>query len=170
MSSSDAAQTADKRNLVVKRTFDAPLVQVWKAWSDADEVMRWWGPDGFTAPSAQMDFREGGVSLVCMRAPQEFGGQDLYNTWTYGEIVPMERIEFFTHLSDKDGNTVTPASLGFPGDFPQGIRSVVVFKALGNRQTEVTVTEYDYAADSSMYELSKTGMEQCLEKMAKTFV
>ena len=72
-----------KHNVVVTRVFDAPVSEVWKAWSDSAYVMQWWGPTGFTCPLAEMDFREGGTLLVCMRAPQEFGGQDMYSTWTY---------------------------------------------------------------------------------------
>src|SRR5512134_3202116 len=74
------------RDLILTRTFDAPVKSVWKAWSDAEYVKRWWGPTGFSAPVARMDFREGGSSLVCMRSHQEFGGQDLYNSWTYQKI------------------------------------------------------------------------------------
>ncbi len=61
-----------------------------------------------------MDFREGGTSLVCMRAPAEYGGQDLYNTWTYTRIVPNERIEFVQHFADQDGNKVSPTAHGLP--------------------------------------------------------
>ena len=55
----------------ITRIFDAPVERVWRAWSDGNQVMRWWGPAGFTSPGAAMEFREGGVSLVCMRAPAE---------------------------------------------------------------------------------------------------
>jgi uncharacterized protein YndB with AHSA1/START domain len=65
--------------------------------------MQWWGSNGFASPSAEIDFREGGTSLVCMRAPKELGGQDLFSTWTYKKIVPMELIEFIQNLADKDG-------------------------------------------------------------------
>jgi len=41
-----------KRDLVVTRVFDAPVKQVWNAWSDPEHVKRWWGPDGFTYPAA----------------------------------------------------------------------------------------------------------------------
>lgn len=64
----------------------------------------------FTSPLAKMDFREGGVSLVCMRAPKEFGGFDMYNTWTYTKIVPHERIEFTLNFSDKDQQTRSRAN------------------------------------------------------------
>ena len=72
-----------------------------------------------------MDFREGGTSLVCTRTPKEIGGQDLYSTWTYREIVPMKRIEYLHNLADKDGNKIDPASIGIPADFPQDPRNTV---------------------------------------------
>src|SRR5688572_4732752 len=107
------------RDLVVTRVFAAPVDLVWKAWTDPEYVMRWWGPDHFTSPSAKMDFREGGTSVVCMRAPKDFGGQDMYSTWVYQKIVPLKRIEFIQNLADKDGNPIDPANLGLPSEFPR---------------------------------------------------
>jgi hypothetical protein len=52
-----------------------------------------------------------------MRAPKEFGGQDMYSTWLYTKIVPMQSLEFIQNLSDKDGNNVDPVALGVPPDF-----------------------------------------------------
>lgn len=153
------------RDLVVTRVFDAPLADVWRAWSDPDLVMRWWGPEGFTSPLAKMDFREGGTSLVCMSSPQ-FG--DLYSTWRYLQIVPQQRIEFIHNLADKEGNTIDPTQAGMPADFPQGIRQAITFKALGDTRTEMTVTEYGYTSDQ-WFDLSKAGLEQCLDKMAAIF-
>ena len=95
-------------DMVITRTFDAPVEAVWRAWHDPERVMQWWGPAGFTSPSAEMDFREGGRSLVCMRAPKEFGGGDYYNTWTYSRIVPMERIEFVSHLTSTATWSIAP--------------------------------------------------------------
>jgi uncharacterized protein YndB with AHSA1/START domain len=156
------------RDLVVTRHFDAPVDRVWKAWSEPEQVMRWWGPEGFTSPSAVMDFREGGTSLVCMRAPKEFGGQDLYNTWTYTEIVPMERIGFITNFADANGDRIAPTDVGLPPEIPQDVLSVVTFEAVGDAGTELTVTEYGYVSDQA-HDLSKLGLEQCLDKMAATF-
>jgi uncharacterized protein YndB with AHSA1/START domain len=167
-SMTDTTKSGKKRDLVVTHVFDAPVEQVWKAWSDSDQVMRWWGPTGFTAPLARMDFREGGTSLVCMRAPKEFGGQDLYNTWTYRKIVPMQQIEFIQNFADEQGNKINPVTVGLPSDLPQDVRNVVSFKAVGNNQTEMTVTEYGYTSDQ-VFDLSKVGLEQCLDKMAASF-
>ncbi|HKY55683.1 MAG TPA: SRPBCC domain-containing protein [Anaerolineales bacterium] len=157
-----------KRNVVVNRVIEAPIDQVWKAWSDSNFVMQWWGPTGFTCPLAEMDFREGGTSLVCMRAPKEFGGQDMYNTWTYQKIVPRERIEFIQHFADKHGNHIDPADMGIPPGVPYEVPHVIAFKALNNTQTELTVTEFGYASDQA-HDISKLGMEQCIDKMAMIF-
>ncbi len=155
----------EKRDLVVTRLFDAPLELVWRAWSEPEFVMQWWGPDGFSAPIAQMDFRAGGTSLVCMSSPQ-FGDQ--YSTWHYREIVPLKRIEYIHNLADKDGHQKDPATVGLPPDFPQDMRNPVLFKAVGDNQTELTVTEYGWTV-GHMMDMSKIGLAQCLDKMAAIF-
>jgi uncharacterized protein YndB with AHSA1/START domain len=158
-------QSGKKMELVVTRVFDAPVEAVWKAWTDAEQVKKWWGPDGFTAPVAKLDFREGGTSLVCMSSP-EYG--DMYSTWKYVEIVPLRRIEYIHNLADKNGNKIDPTAVGMPADFPQDQRNVVTFKAVSNDMTEIIVTEYDWTV-GQMVEMSKIGMEQCLAKMAAIF-
>ena len=156
-----------KRDLVVTRIFDAPVEMVWKAWTDPEVVMQWWGPTGFTSPLARIDFREGGTSLVCMRAP-EYGFGDQYSTWQYREIVPMKRIDYIHNLADQDGNKIDPTSIGMPADFPQDLRNRVTFNDLGGGKTELTVTEYGWTV-GHMMELSQKGLEQCLDKMAAIF-
>jgi uncharacterized protein YndB with AHSA1/START domain len=157
-------------DLVVKRVFFAPVELVWKAWTDPEYVMRWWGPDYFTSPSAKIDFREGGISLVCMRAPVDFGGQDMYSTWMYTKIVPLERIEFIQNLADKDGNKIDPANLSLPPEFPQDTRTVVTFKNLGGGRTEMIVTEYGMPTpDTEMGKNAEIGLNQSLDKMVAIF-
>jgi uncharacterized protein YndB with AHSA1/START domain len=151
-------------SMTVTRIFDAPVEQAWRAWSEPEMLMRWWGPSGFSSPSARMDFREGGQSLVCMRAPQEYGGADQYNLWVYRRIVPLQRIEFSSYFADKDGNKVTAAELGLPPALPFVVPHVVAFKDLDGGRTELTVTEYGYP-NEQIPQLSRLGMEQCLDKM-----
>lgn len=156
--------TGKKKDVFVTRIFDAPLELVWSAWTDAKHVMRWWGPNYYTAPVCVMDFREGGKTLVCMRAPD---GQDNYSTWSYQKIVPMERIEYIQNMSDKDGNPIDPVSLGLPPDFPEDVQTVITFKALGDK-TEVKIYEYGFP-DSQIYVFAEMGMNQCMDKMAAIF-
>lgn len=157
----EIAEDPRLRDLWVSRHFDAPPERVWKAWSEADQVMRWWGPQGFTSPTCRMDFRVGGTTLVHMHSP-EYG--DLYNTWAYREIVPLVRIEFIQNFSDKEGKILDPLSIGLPLGTPRDVRNVVTFTRVGGK-TAMTVTEYGYASDRIL-EISKAGLEQCLGKMA----
>lgn len=154
-----------KFDVTMTRQFDAPVEAVWKAWTDGSEVMRWWGPTGFTSPVAKMDVREGGVSLVCMRAPKEWGGADMYNTWTYTKIEPLKRIEYIFRFSDKDGKIVDPATMGVPPGVPNEVPHVLTFKALGPNKTEITLTESGYTTEEAVA-ISKMGLGQCFDKLA----
>lgn len=163
MSTLSAASAQDvKKDLIVTRTFEAPVEKVFKAWSDPAYVKQWWQPNGFTTPIANMDFREGGKSLVCMRSPD---GHDMYNTWNYQKIVSNERIEFILNFADKDGNKLDPAKIGMPPGIPADVQHVITFKTVGTNKTEMTVTEYGYGSDE-VVKMSKAGLDQCLDKMA----
>ncbi len=151
-----------KHDLVINRTFNAPVEQVWQAWTDGATLQKWWGPEGFTCPLARLDVREGGTSLVAMRSP-EHGTH--YSTWHYQQIVPQERLDFIHNLADENGNKVDPAMMGMPPDFPQDQRQTVTFKALDDGKTALTVTEYGWTP-GQMMEFSRLGMVQCLDKLA----
>jgi uncharacterized protein YndB with AHSA1/START domain len=69
------------------------------------------GLPGFTSSTCRMDFRWGGTTLVCMRSDQ---GCELYNTWTYRSIEPMDRIEFVKRFADSEGTTSPRPSSGYP--------------------------------------------------------
>jgi len=110
----------------------------------------------------------GGAPLVCMRAPAEYGGQDMYHTWTYTSIDPQERIEFVSNFANKDRTHLDPAAIGMPPGVPHDVPHVIVFKTAGDNGTEITVTEYGYTTEQAR-DLSRAGMEQCLDKMAAMF-
>ena len=163
---SQTTGSVKKRDLVIVRTFDAPIELVWRAWTDPEQVMRWWGPRGFTSPFCKIDFREGGKFLFCMRAPKDFqGGQDFYTAGVYKKIVPMTLIEFSQGLADMDGNRIDPTTMGMPADFPKEIPSALAFKRVGNK-TELTATEYGWT-EGQMRDLSESGLNECLDKLAE---
>ena len=127
MSEKSTRDDAETFDVVVTRVLGTPVEEAWKAWSDPAYVTRWWGPTGFTSPSAEMDFRVGGASLVCMRAPAEYGGQDMYHTWTYTTIESHERIGFVSNFADKDGTHLDPAALGMPPGVPHDVPHEITF-------------------------------------------
>jgi uncharacterized protein YndB with AHSA1/START domain len=98
-----------------------------------------------------------------MQAPQEQGGQIFYNTGVYTKIVPEELLEFTQSLSDAHGNPIAPADIGMPLDFPNEVKFVIEFKALGDTRTELTITEHEWAP-GQMAKLAVLGMQQSLDK------
>jgi len=159
----ETAQNVMKEDLVVRRIIDVPLELAWRAWTDPEYVMRWWGPKGYTSPSSEIDLRVGGKYIFGMRAPQEQGGQDMYTAGVYRQIVPMERLEFTQCLADQEGNILDPAQMGLPPDFPKEMRTEIVFKAKGEL-TELTITEYDWTV-GQMYVYSFAGLHQSIDKL-----
>lgn len=93
-----ATESAD-RELLITRIFDAPRHLVFKAWTEPEHMMRWWGPNGFTLPVCEMDVRPGGALRFCMRSPE---GRDYWVQGVYREIIEPERI-VFTVMAEEDG-------------------------------------------------------------------
>ena len=83
-------------------------------------------------------------------------------------IDPHERIEFVSNFADEDGTHLDPAAMGVPPGVPHDVPHVVTFEATGDGGTEMTVTEHGYTTEEAR-DLSKAGMEQCLDKMAAMF-
>jgi uncharacterized protein YndB with AHSA1/START domain len=119
-----AATNAGKRELVITRVFDAPRELVFKAWTEPEHLMRWWGPKGFTMPLCKVDLRPGGVIHFCMRSPE---GHDIWCKGVYREIVEPERIVVTDSFSDEKGNTVPPAQYGLSPDWPAESLMTVTF-------------------------------------------
>jgi uncharacterized protein YndB with AHSA1/START domain len=152
--------------MVVKRVFDAPRELVWKAWTDPQYVMQWWGPKGFTAPVCTMDFRVGGKFLCCMKAPD---GQEFWNCGEYHEIVLHEKIVSSMYFSDSKGNKVEPEHYGIEHEAIDGAYDVTLFEDLGDGQTNLT-----FIGNETMEDAKNSGQvegwNQILDKVATVVV
>ena len=152
----------EKERMVITRVFDAPRALVWKAWTDPQYVMQWWGPKGFTAPVCKIDFRVGGKFLCCMRSPD---GQEGWNGGEYYEIVPHEKIVYSMYFADSNGNKVDPAELGIEHEAIEDARDVVIFEDYGNGQTKLTLIGNESMEDAKSSGQAE-GWNEMLEKIA----
>ena len=153
----------ESERMIVTRVFDAPRELVWKAWTDPQYVMQWWGPKGFTAPVCKIDFRVGGKFLCCMRAPD---GQEFWNGGEYHEIVPHEKIVSSMYFSDPEGNKVEAAEYGIEHEALDDVCDVITFEDFGNGQTKLTFLgnePMESARNSGQLE----GWNQILDKLAE---
>jgi uncharacterized protein YndB with AHSA1/START domain len=93
-----AVSPAADRELVFTRSFDAPRNLVFEMWTHPDHLARWWGPDGFTLTTIDMDVRAGGTWRFIMHGPD---GTDYRNRVVYEEVSPPERL-VYRHVPEKD--------------------------------------------------------------------
>jgi uncharacterized protein YndB with AHSA1/START domain len=82
---SDEYGTAD---IEVRKRVDAPIDEVFTAFTDGDQIAGWWGPEGFSA-TATSDARPGGALRIVMVGPE---GVDQPIVGSYTEVTPPSRI------------------------------------------------------------------------------
>ena len=95
------AQATAACELTVTRIIDAPRELVFRLWTDPEHAARWWGPQGFTTISCEMDVRPGGAYRACMRSPE---GTRHCRRGIYREITAPERLVFTFAWEDAGGN------------------------------------------------------------------
>lgn len=87
----DTMTAERQRTLVIERTFDAPAHLVFSAWTKPEHLVKWFGPNDFTLPTCEQDFRVGGKYNFCMRAPD---GNEHWVRGEYREISEFDRLVF----------------------------------------------------------------------------
>jgi len=85
------ASNIEAREIVISRVLNAPRELVFQAWTDPEQVDKWWGPDGFITTTHEMDVRPGGKWHYTMHSPD---GVDFVNWIEYEEIAPPERLVY----------------------------------------------------------------------------
>jgi uncharacterized protein YndB with AHSA1/START domain len=100
-------QTAGTR-IVIERTYEASVEDVWDLWTTKEGIESWWGPEGFSVKVHQLDLRAGGEMRYAMTAVQpdqvafmKQAGMPLTTEakLTYTAIVPGRSIAY-THKVD----------------------------------------------------------------------
>ncbi|MCZ6532249.1 MAG: SRPBCC domain-containing protein [SAR324 cluster bacterium] len=84
------AKIEEDITLRITRTYPAPPERVYKAWTDLEELKKWFGPKGTTVPEAELDLRVGGryrITIVESDGTHIVGGE-------YQEISPPHRLVF----------------------------------------------------------------------------
>jgi uncharacterized protein YndB with AHSA1/START domain len=155
-------KTSSDRDLVITRVFDAPRETVFKAWSDPERMMSWWGPKSFTTPVCRIDFRVGGKWINCMRAPD---GKDYWSTGVYREIVAPERIVTTDNFADAEGNVVPPSYYDMSGDWSGEMLITVTFEDVG-RKTKLTLRHEGLPAGEHQSGANE-GWSQSFDKLAE---
>lgn len=153
---------AARRTIVLERTFDAPIEDIWELWTTKEGVESWWGPDGFRVEVHAIDPRPGGQMRYAMiaSAPEvvahmKRAGLPLLTEGklTYREIAPRRRLAYF-HAVDF-----------VPGVAAYAVETVVELHA-GAAGVRMVVT-VEAMHDAHWTEMARQGWESQLDKAVR---
>jgi uncharacterized protein YndB with AHSA1/START domain len=142
---------ATKPSLTLQRHYPVAPEKVWRAWTDAEAVKRWWGPGpGEPVSLAELDVRVGGRFRIVFGGPD---GKMHECAGVYKEVVPNRKLVFTWH---------------WPNSTPERVSVVtIVFKDL-NGKTELVFT-HEQLFDEKARDDHKRGWSASLDKLADFF-
>lgn len=111
-----------KKQMTVVREFDAPVEDVWRAWTESSILDQWWAPNPWKARTKSMDFRAGGAWIYAMvgpndeqhyarmdyetvNAPKSFSGQDSFCDENGNKNTDLPSMHWNTQFSSKGSGT-----------------------------------------------------------------
>jgi uncharacterized protein YndB with AHSA1/START domain len=142
-------QLSPETTLKVRRTFPAPRERVFRAWTDAKELARWFAPSAeYSTQVPELDLKVGGKYRVEMHHK---GGNVHRVGGTYREIKPPEKI-VFTWSWERD-----PAA--------RDSLVTVEFRDLG-ASTEILLT-HEQLPDAEQRGKHEQGWNGCLDQLAQ---
>ncbi len=140
-------RTEGDRVLRVTRVFDAPRELVFKAWTDRDALMNWWGPREWPLAHCTLDLRVGGRWHYCMKGPN---GEEAWGLGVYTEITPVSRLAYVDTFSDAEGSANPPETL-----------MTVELEDLGDGRTRMNSTA-EFASEAQRKQVMEMGMVEGL--------
>ena len=130
----------ENNTISITREFDAGIELVWKAWTTADLLDQWWGPEPWRAETKTLDFREGGFWLYAMVSPEGDKG------WSRTNFISIVKEKFFSSkggFSDENGvlNLELPQNLWentfVPIDHKVRVDMLLTYDSLADLEKEI---------------------------------
>ena len=135
MTTDNNFSTAEKqKTITIKRTFNLPLDTVWKAWTEPRNFKKWWGPEGYSCPYCEIDFRVSGKYLNSMKGPD---GNEIWSTGSYKEIIYREKIVYTDSFANRWGKIIPAADYKMPGEWPLVLMVTVTFEEVNGKTNMV---------------------------------
>jgi uncharacterized protein YndB with AHSA1/START domain len=141
--------TVTAQEIEITRVYDAPRALVWRAWTEPEELVQWWGPPGWSTPieTVTMDVRPGGHFRLTSIADD---GVEMPVVGVYREVVEPERL-----VLDEPGE----------GSWHDGSESTVTLTDLGDGRTEVVIRAIVRTTDD-MRQNAERGMRETFDRLA----
>jgi uncharacterized protein YndB with AHSA1/START domain len=98
------------------RVLPAARPVVFAALTEPEELAKWWGPAGFTAPGVEVDLRVGGAYRIAMQPPD---GELFHLAGEYRDVDPPALVSYTFRWEEPDPDdreTLVTLSLGDLGE------------------------------------------------------
>jgi len=141
--------------LSIGRVFDAPINQVFQAWTEPNIVSQWFGPDEVKVTNISFDFQIGGKFEIEMQLPE---GTKVIHHGVFKEIEQDKKLVYTWLLDGQECD-------GCEGQYAETIVTVN-FREVGNK-TEITLTHAGLPTKEAFeaHEFGWTGSLQCLSSI-----
>jgi uncharacterized protein YndB with AHSA1/START domain len=87
----DVRSATPAKQLVIERILKASPERVFDAFTDPEQLMKWWWPNGFTCPAAEVDLRVGGRYRFAMEWPGSIPAEAQFSHYMGGEYYEIDR-------------------------------------------------------------------------------
>jgi uncharacterized protein YndB with AHSA1/START domain len=160
--------TDTDQDFVVTRVVKAPLARVWRAYSEADQLAKWWGPKGAGIRVLKLDFRPGGMFHYAMEFQP---GHPIYGRFVYGLIDAPTRLEYISGFSDANGGLTRAPFPQLEGRFPLELHNVVTFEEndgatiVTGRSSPINATRAEVECFVGMFESMRGGFSGTFDKL-----
>jgi uncharacterized protein YndB with AHSA1/START domain len=105
------AERSEGLTLELNRALPAAPAVVFEAFTDPNELARWWGPEGFSIPSLRFAPRVGQSYRIEMQPPE---GEAFYLTGEFRAVDPPTRLAYTFRWEEPDPDDVeTVVDLSF---------------------------------------------------------
>ena len=115
---------SDRDFVFIERVFTAPRELVIRAWTEPEQLLRWFAPPGCSIRYELLDLRAGGSFHSCVLTPD---GHECWCKGKYREVVFPERLVFKMAVADAQGNLKSPTEMGMHPDWPRETVCTVTF-------------------------------------------
>ena len=139
----------EKGTLTVKRTFNADVALVWRAWTEAEILDKWWAPKPWYSKTKRMEFKVGGYRLYSMNGPE---GEVMWGRTNYATIKQHKEFTGTDVFCDENGIS--------DGSFPERKYSNQFIGQGG--QTEIVTTTV-YESEEALQQMLELGMQEGYE-------
>ena len=153
--------SAENEWVIIERSFDAPIETVWKMWTDAALFRQWYGPNGMVIPVAEMDVTVGGARKICMEMKRGDHTMTMWFSGEYKEVSAPSRLVYTESMCDKDGNIISPQSMGMPPGHPDVTEVIVELSETGGK-TNMKMIHVGVPAGSN----GEGGWNQAFDKLS----